>query len=222
MTIASRKKQEKEAREQAIINAAEQVIFSKGVENATMDEIAEAADLSKGTLYYYFKNKEDLYLAINNRGMEYLNSRFASVLSENHTGLEMVRKLGEEFVEFVRNKPDYFDAMIHYEFKEEAHKDKETSMKETCRNKGKQGFNFTLRALQIGMQDGTITSEFSPDRLAVQLWANMRGLTQIYYLKKKGHYPDIFANIDTEQMFEDSMNLLTKGMKTENNGAKST
>ncbi|MBD3274066.1 MAG: TetR family transcriptional regulator [Candidatus Marinimicrobia bacterium] len=218
MTKASRKAKEKEARRQAIIDAAEKIMFSKGLENATMDEIAEEADLSKGTLYYYFKNKEDLYLAINNRGLENLNQRFASVLTENRSGIELIRRLGEEFVNFVRAEPDYFDAMIHYEFTEEiSRRDGEsTHMKENCRDNGKQGFTYTIRALQVGMQDGSIDSKFSPERLAIQMWANMRGLTQIYLLKKKGHYPEIFGAVDTDQMFEDSMNLLVDGMKTDN------
>lgn len=218
MTKASRKAKEKEARRQAIIDAAENIIFSKGLENATMDEIAEEADLSKGTLYYYFKNKEDLYLAINNRGLENLNQRFASALTEDRSGIELIKRLGEEFVNFVRSEPDYFDAMIHYEFTEEFSRgeDESTHMKENCRDNGRQGFTYTIRALQVGMQDGSIDSKFSPQRLAIQMWANMRGLTQIYLLKKKGHYPEIFENVDTDQMFQDSMNLLIDGMKTNN------
>ena len=38
--------------------------------HATMDEIAEAAELSKGTLYLYYSSKEDLYLAVMMRGMD--------------------------------------------------------------------------------------------------------------------------------------------------------
>lgn len=218
MTKASRKAKEKEARRQTIIDAAEKIMFSKGLENATMDEIADEADLSKGTLYYYFKNKEDLYLAINNRGLENLNQRFASVLTEDRSGIELIKRLGEEFVNFVRSEPNYFDAMIHYEFTEEITQGNGTNthMKENCRDNGKQGFTYTIRALQVGMQDGSIDSKFSPQRLAIQMWANMRGLTQIYLLKKKGHYPEIFGEVDTDQMFQDSMNLLIDGMKTDN------
>ncbi len=64
MGITERKEREKQRRKEDIINSAEGVFFSKGFESATMDDIAEKVELSKGTLYLYFKSKEDLHLAV--------------------------------------------------------------------------------------------------------------------------------------------------------------
>ena len=47
-----------------IINAAEDVFTKKGFDQARMDDIAEETGLSKGTLYLYFKSKDDLIIAI--------------------------------------------------------------------------------------------------------------------------------------------------------------
>ncbi|MEO8168159.1 MAG: helix-turn-helix domain-containing protein, partial [bacterium] len=60
MGIIERKEREKEHRREDIIAAAQKIFFEKGLPSATMDEIAEAAELSKGTLYLYYKSKEDL------------------------------------------------------------------------------------------------------------------------------------------------------------------
>lgn len=46
---------------QAIIEGAKELFFSQGFDAASMDDIAEAAGVSKGTLYVYFKNKEQLF-----------------------------------------------------------------------------------------------------------------------------------------------------------------
>lgn len=217
MTVSSRKKGERETRRKEIIDAAEKIIFSKGLEHATMEEIAEEAVVSKGTLYYYFKNKDDLYFALNNRGLAYLNQRFANVLTENIPGVELVRRMGEEFIDFVRTQPDYFDAMMHYERYEDFNEIESTQIKERCKNNEHQAFTFTIRALQIGMQDGTINSKYSPERLAIQIWASIRGLTQMYHLHKKGHYREIFKDIepDFDHLFEDSLELLFEGMELE-------
>ena len=64
MGITERREREKEQRHNDIIDAAEKVFFSRGLEHATMDNVAVEAELSKGTLYLYFKSKEELYLAI--------------------------------------------------------------------------------------------------------------------------------------------------------------
>ena len=54
-------------RKDQIINAAEQVFSHKGFSDARMDDIAEKTGLSKGTLYLYFKSKDDLIIAILDR-----------------------------------------------------------------------------------------------------------------------------------------------------------
>jgi TetR/AcrR family transcriptional regulator len=50
MGITERKEREKEQRRNAIIDAAEKIFFTKGMDNSTMDDVAEEAELSKGTL----------------------------------------------------------------------------------------------------------------------------------------------------------------------------
>jgi AcrR family transcriptional regulator len=50
-----------------IITAAEGVFTKKGFAEARMDDIAEETGLSKGTLYNYFKSKDDLIIAILDR-----------------------------------------------------------------------------------------------------------------------------------------------------------
>ena len=50
-----------------IITAAEDVFTKKGFAEARMDDIAEETGLSKGTLYNYFKSKDDLIIAILDR-----------------------------------------------------------------------------------------------------------------------------------------------------------
>lgn len=54
-------------RKTQIINAAEGVFTKKGFAQARMDDIAEETGLSKGTLYLYFKSKDDLITAILDR-----------------------------------------------------------------------------------------------------------------------------------------------------------
>jgi AcrR family transcriptional regulator len=58
-------------RKNQIINAAESVFTEKGFDQARMDDIAEETGLSKGTLYLYFKSKDDLIIAILDRMFQY-------------------------------------------------------------------------------------------------------------------------------------------------------
>jgi AcrR family transcriptional regulator len=56
-----------EERKDQIMTAAEEVFTHKGFDEARMDDIAEETGLSKGTLYLYFKSKDDLIIAILDR-----------------------------------------------------------------------------------------------------------------------------------------------------------
>ena len=53
-----------EARRQAILEAAITVFAQHGFDAATTDDIARAAGLSKGGLYWHFKSKDDILAAI--------------------------------------------------------------------------------------------------------------------------------------------------------------
>jgi len=58
MGTVERKLREREARRELILRSALQVISEQGIRQATVDQIAERAELGKGTIYYYFTSKE--------------------------------------------------------------------------------------------------------------------------------------------------------------------
>lgn len=82
MGIRERKEREKERRRQQITVAAKKVFSDKGFTRATMDDIANEAELSPGTLYLYFKNKEELYASLSIRILQYLQIRVDQIAKE--------------------------------------------------------------------------------------------------------------------------------------------
>ncbi|GBC59847.1 TetR family transcriptional regulator [Desulfonema ishimotonii] len=79
MGIRERKERERERRRQQIIVAAKRVFSEKGFNKATMEDIAKEAELSPGTLYLYFKNKDELYASLSLRILQYLIIRLEHV-----------------------------------------------------------------------------------------------------------------------------------------------
>lgn len=88
MGIQERKEREKERRRQQIMVAAKRVFSDKGFSKATMEDIAQEAELSPGTLYLYFKNKEELYASLSLRILQYLLIRVEHVNEEKDSGPE--------------------------------------------------------------------------------------------------------------------------------------
>lgn len=217
MGIEERKQREKEERYNVIVDAAETVIFSKGIEQATMQEIAREAELSKGTLYLYFRSKNELYTAIALRGSDILNRRFAKVFAGDYTGLELIRKIGETYLNFVSDNPEYFKAFMHYESMSDVEELRESDIAAQCEENRREALSFMIRALQIGMQDGTIDESYDPRELAIVLWSSTRGITTMTHMKGVGHYFKVLDEMEIQlnSLFENFLNLVGTGLATE-------
>lgn len=61
---AQRRKREKEQRYQTILQAAERLFCENGYSNTKMQDIAQAAEVAVGTVYFHFRSKEDLLLQL--------------------------------------------------------------------------------------------------------------------------------------------------------------
>lgn len=83
MGIFERKEREKESRRQQIMVAAKKVFAVSGFSKSTMEDIAKEAELSPGTIYLYFKNKDELFASLSVRILQYLNMQINNVI-ENH------------------------------------------------------------------------------------------------------------------------------------------
>jgi AcrR family transcriptional regulator len=68
-----------EERKDQIMSAAEDVFAKKGFDKARMDDIADKTGLSKGTLYLYYKSKDDLIIAIVDRIFQREFSSFENI-----------------------------------------------------------------------------------------------------------------------------------------------
>lgn len=182
MGIQERKGREKEQRRSDIVDAAERVFFSKGVWTATMDDVAEAAELSKGTLYLYFKNKEELYYAINYRGLRILIDLFNKAALQGKTGLEKTFLIGRAFLHFSREQTDYFNALSYYEVKDVDYSESD-SVACLCDAAGNEAIGILVEAIKVGIEDGSIQPDLDPDKTALILWGLTSGMIQLVTLK---------------------------------------
>lgn len=218
MGTKERKERERSERRETIIDAAEAVINEKGFDAATVDEIAERAELGKGTLYLYFKSKASIYLAISERGSKILNSEMAKILTLDLTGLEMLRKLGEEYLKFIQTNPIYFNAFAFYENMMDQQKLAESEIAQNCEKHAQDAMTYIVRALQIGMQDGSIDSSYDPKELGVIIWGASKGIVQMAFLKNKGHYYKMLDEIDfsLESLIVSFIELIGSGISAKN------
>lgn len=211
MGIAERREREKEQRKNDIIDAAERVFFDQGHENATMDDVAKEAELSKGTLYLYFKNKEELYLAIHLRGNKILRSLFEKTIDKYKSGLEKTKAIGLAYVEFYKTYPNYFNALIYYESREINFED-EDSVASECLVEGKATLEMLINSIIIGIKDDSIRPDIDPVKTALSLWGQTTGMVQIAALKEKIVLLPHFS-LNAEELIEYGFELISHSLK---------
>jgi AcrR family transcriptional regulator len=64
LSSQERREKERENRRSAILKAARKLFFDRGFKSVTVDNIAAKAEVSKGSVYLYFKSKEEIYTQI--------------------------------------------------------------------------------------------------------------------------------------------------------------
>ena len=210
MGTAERREREKLRRKNEIIDAAERVFFSKGLEQATMDEVALEAELSKGTLYLYFKSKEELYLAINERGFKLLQNIFKEAVSSEQNGLDKVRAIGRAYFEYAQKYSDYFNAMLYYEAREFDSSDA-GSCAQACEKVGTITLKMVAEAIRTGIEDGTIRTDVDPFKTAVVLWGQSSGVVQVHALK--GRHLQDKHDLNPDEIVQVSLEMMSRSLQ---------
>jgi len=182
MGIAERKEREKEQRKQEIIEAAEKVFFSKGFPNSTMDDIAAEAELSKGTLYLYFKSKEELYQVFVLRAILKLHQLFVEFSSKKNIGIEKVKAIGEAYITFYFDFPNFYQALMYDESKTTSKIIDEAENSDIMSIKMNTNEIF-INTIREGIEDGSIRKDLDPVKTSLILWGEALGVLQLVTLK---------------------------------------
>src|SRR5210317_827893 len=119
MGIKERKEREKGRRRQQIMVAAKRVFSNKGFNKTTMEDIAKEAELSPGTLYLYFKNKDELFASLSLRILHYMNIRLQHVTKEkDKTPDKKIEALKEALYDVYEFDPMVLINMFHLQSSE--------------------------------------------------------------------------------------------------------
>ncbi len=198
MGIEERKERERQQRIDLILDAAEEVFMDKGLKNATIEEIAQKAELSKGTIYLYFKSKEMIFAGIELRGTRILADYFSKAADSKNVGIEKVGAIGKAYYQFSQDYPCYFSAMSKFE---DVDPDDVANMKDEpiiqdCNRSGMKVLEIIGEAIRAGIEDKSIREDVDPAKMAVFLWAASNGVIQMHLHRAshvsmiKGFSPD--------------------------------
>jgi AcrR family transcriptional regulator len=105
---APRRAEKKAESRRRILEAARAVFFRDGFMPANLDEVAELAEVAKGTLYRYFESKAELYVAVLAHDGSLFEHKLRETLAPGLPAPEQIRRTGRFYLDhWVRNR-DYF------------------------------------------------------------------------------------------------------------------
>ena len=175
MPIHERRLRERERRRQQIIAASKRVFLSKGVTEATIKDIAEEAELSPGTLYIYFKNKDELYSSISIRMLKHLSLGLQRVKERAEiTHEERIIAVKEALFEAYEIDPPIFITLSHLQASETL-ENISPDLLDQIMGLSRQSLDTLADIFAKRMNDGSI-QDFDPQKLALILWALFSGL----------------------------------------------
>ncbi len=186
------KVEKRNLKENLIIDAAETVFNRQGYDNTKMEDIAKQIGMSKGSVYFYFSSKENLYMAITYRAFESLIDLFHRTIFENRhkKGIDSVLSIMRAFMDFSEDHFLYSEAMLNYysfvRTTGQGQDDKKLTegMKESLFYQKVMGIQsspveITVKEIERGIQDGSIRSGVKPQMIYLHAWATVIGFMKL-------------------------------------------
>ena len=170
---------ENDLREQ-ILDTAKSLFIQQGYHGLAMRQISEALGVSKAALYYHFKDKEELFLAIISSNLDELESAIDSIRSRQVSYKEQIIL----FVQHVLEQPAEQRAMIRLASQEMS------QLSATARKKFDKTYHDKfIGKLQAIFQAGVGNGEFRPLDPAIATWALLGIMYPYFYPAHTGATP---------------------------------
>lgn len=173
---------EREKRITEIAAAAKAVFFEKGYFGSTIDGIARRAGISKGTVYLYFKNKDELYASLMLPMVDeftdlLLNFERSVSMKKYRSGAEIIMKFCDMFTTIYQYDPDGLRVFQVYHLL-----DLSSIMDESVRDKhrlaAKRNGSIAVKICSDAMDQGLLVRA-NPIQVVNVLWAAFLGIVQV-------------------------------------------
>lgn len=214
MSVTSRRQRERQERRASILDAADVVFAVKGVAQATMDDIAAEADLSKGTLYLYFKNKDDLLLALASRTVEVVADALERIAGSSQAGTEAIRAMLRCQAGHILERPRMFRMMIGQISGEQVIDASVPSFERHRALVARITAAFT-DVIERGQRDGSLRADIEAMQTSVQIWGGLVG-TMLLRLNRDLLMCRVAPHVNFDKLVEGYIDLVCHGLQSAN------
>jgi len=149
--------------EEKILLAAKEVFIQKGYAAARMQEIADKAEINKGLLHYYFKNKDKLFSAVFMEAFHKFAPRLNQIFEADLPLFEKIESFVDEYIDVLLENPNIPLFVIH-----EMHQKPKDFIEKIMKNKDRPNPMKLIVQIQSEVQKGNIR-EINPLQLVMNM-----------------------------------------------------
>lgn len=114
MGIEQRRHRDRQRRIGEIITAAKAIFLSKGFSGTTMNDIADTSELSRRTIYHYFRSKEEVSLAASADTLSRLLAQVEEIHGRGKTGVERLELTFDMYRRMYQTDPGGFQFIVNF------------------------------------------------------------------------------------------------------------
>lgn len=178
-------------KEKLILDSAVALFTTKGYNATRMEDVAKRVGISKGLTYFYYKNKEDLFMALTKKAFDQFKEEFREVLrSKGKNGLEMLTDLMEKIINFSIQQPVYYHAVLN--FLDVLKKYNDRALRQEIDPMILDSIHFHklleihhepvklgIQMVSLGIKDGSIRPELQPEITFYTVWSMIIGFEKM-------------------------------------------
>lgn len=173
MGIYERRKREKNSRIETILNSAEKLISKEGFNNFTLSRLAKDLELSRGIIYYYFKNEENIIAKLIADKMVLLLNILQRI-PQDLSGFETIKAVLENFHAFLKDETNYLNLVSYFTTCKLAKIDvKNIPYYQEYEILRDEIFKICLKSIEKGVADGSINPDINPPVVTYAIWAGV-------------------------------------------------
>ncbi|MCP4750356.1 MAG: TetR/AcrR family transcriptional regulator [Proteobacteria bacterium] len=186
--IGKKRKRSKKETVERILKSGQKVFFSRSYVKATMDEIALEANISKPTLYQYFKTKDDLYFSLMLPVIEDIGKQLEAVEKKLEqggyvSGAALIRDMFNGLYKSYQKAPESFRVFQLFH-QTGLIKELDEKIRRNLQDKGKHDFDLSRRIMKTGMQQGLV-KRINVHEFADMTWGLFVGIVQLEDMKSR-------------------------------------
>jgi len=166
-----RRRRERERKEAAIVEGAKRLFVERGYAATTVDDIVDALEISKGSLYHHFGGKDELFYAATGGPLARIRDEFAAIRSGGGTGLERLTAMGRSYMRMWNEDPDHRRLLRDIVLVGPP----SGPWGEEFARAGAEATRSMVETVEEGMADGSIRRDLSPEMIAFTVSSALDG-----------------------------------------------